>query len=78
LSKSVAREVVRHYAEWVHSTVTPATVVRGSEISEAWKLSFWNGMILAAAQQDGATELLTEDLQHGQTVAGIRVINPFI
>lgn len=29
-----AREIVRNYAPWVHSAITPATVVRASEISE--------------------------------------------
>ena len=42
------------------------------------KLSFWDSMIVAAAEQTAATELLTEDLNHGQIVAGIRIRNPFI
>jgi predicted nucleic acid-binding protein len=53
-------------------------VIRASEIGEAWKLSFWDSMIVAAAEQTAATELLTEDLNHGQVVAGIRIRNPFI
>jgi predicted nucleic acid-binding protein len=40
-------------------------------------VAFWDGMILAAAEQDGASELLSEDLSHGQIIAGIRVVNPF-
>jgi predicted nucleic acid-binding protein len=47
-------------------------VIRASEIGEAWKLSFWDSMIVAAAEQTAATELVTEDLNHGQIVAGIR------
>jgi len=52
-------------------------VLRASEISETWKLSFWDSMILAAAEQDGAGELLTEDLNHGQVVAGVKIVDPF-
>ncbi len=78
LSGAAAREVVGNYACWVHSPITPATVIRASEIGEAWKLSFWDSMIVAAAEQVAATELLTEDLNHGQIVAGIRIHNPFI
>jgi predicted nucleic acid-binding protein len=78
LSGAAAREVVRNYACWVHSPITPATVIRASEIGETWKLSFWDSMIVAAAEQTAATELLTEDLNHGQVVAGIRIHNPFI
>jgi predicted nucleic acid-binding protein len=78
LSPSRARELIRNYASWVHSAITPTTVVRASDISETWRLSFWDSMILAAAEQDGAAELLTEDLRHGQVVAGIRIVNPFL
>jgi predicted nucleic acid-binding protein len=78
LSATAAREIVRNYGCWVRSPTTPATVIRASEIAETWKLSFWDSMILATAEQTAATELLTEDLNHGQIVAGVRIRNPFI
>jgi predicted nucleic acid-binding protein len=77
LAKPTAREIVRNYGSWVHGDTTPATIVRASEISEVWKISFWDGMIVAAAEENGAAILLTEDLGHGQKVAGIRIVNPF-
>lgn len=77
LSRTVAREVVRDYAPWVQSWITPETITRASEISEIWQVSFWDSMILAAAEQSEAVELLSEDLNHGQIFAGIRVVNPF-
>jgi len=42
-----------------------------------WKLSLWDSLILAAAKASGASELLTEDLNHGQNYGGVRVLNPF-
>ena len=78
LSRSAAREVVRNYSPWVKSWITPATIIRGSEIGEVWQLSFWDGMILAAAEQQKAGHLLTEDLSHGQVIAGVEVVNPFL
>ena len=77
LARSVAREIIRNYGQWVESVITPSTVVRASEISEAWKLSFWDSMIFAAAEQDDVELLLTEALNHGQIIAGIKVVNPF-
>jgi len=74
----VAREAVRRYAAWVRHPLTPDTVLRASEMSEVWQVSFWDGLILAAAEQDDAAELLTEDLNHGQVIAGIRIVNPFM
>jgi predicted nucleic acid-binding protein len=54
LTASAAREVVRDYAVWIESAITAATIARASEIGEIWQISFWDGMILAAAEQSGA------------------------
>jgi predicted nucleic acid-binding protein len=78
LARSVAREVLRNYGLWVESAITPSTVVRASEISEARKLAFWDSMIFAAAEQDSVGEILSEDFNHGQVIAGVRVVNPFL
>ena len=78
LRPSEARAIVRDFSLWVRSFLTPATIVRASEISETWRISFWDGMILAAAEQDGVAELLSEDISHGQTMAGVKVRNPFL
>jgi len=77
LSRSDAREIVRDYAQWV-ATPTAQTVIRASEISEIWKLSFWDSLILAAAEEQDCSAVLTEDLNAGQTVAGIQIVNPFL
>jgi predicted nucleic acid-binding protein len=77
VARSVVREVIRNYGLWVESLITPDTLVRASEISEAWRLAFWDAMIVASAEQIGADELLTEDLNHGQIIAGVCVVNPF-
>jgi predicted nucleic acid-binding protein len=77
LAPAVAREVVRDYAPWVESLVTPSTVVRASEIAEIWQISFWDAMIFAVAEQISADRILTEDLSHGARIAGIEIVNPF-
>ncbi len=78
LNQNAAREVIRTYTPWVRSWITPATVVRASEIGEIWKVSFWDAMILAAAEQNEAAQLFSEDLNHGEVIAGVRVVNPFL
>ena len=40
-------------------------------------ISFWDGLIVRAAQVAGCRILLTEDLQHGRRYDGVRVENPF-
>ena len=41
-------------------------------------LSFWDAQILEAALKGGVDRLLTEDLQNGQNIEGLRVENPFL
>jgi predicted nucleic acid-binding protein len=44
---------VRDYAVWIESAITAVIVARASEIGEIWQTSFWDAMILAAAEQSG-------------------------
>lgn len=78
LPTAVARELIRTYLPWVKTVADGEMVIRASEIADAWQTSFWDGMIIAAAKRSGATELLTEDLQSGQHIAGLILINPFV
>ncbi len=40
--------------------------------------SFYDSLIVAAAAQAGCHILYSEDMQHGQLVSGLRIVNPFI
>lgn len=40
--------------------------------------SFWDSLVIHSAKQAGCRELLTEDMQHGQTIDGVRIVNPFL
>ncbi|MFT3916049.1 MAG: PIN domain-containing protein [Anaeromyxobacteraceae bacterium] len=40
-------------------------------------LSFWDAMVVHAAKQAGCAVILTEDLQDGRELDGVRVVNPF-
>jgi predicted nucleic acid-binding protein len=35
-------------------------------------------MILAAAEQNQATRLFSEDLKHGDVIAGVKIVNPLL
>jgi predicted nucleic acid-binding protein len=40
-------------------------------------LSFWDALVVVAAARSGAKRLYTEDLQNGQMLLGVEVVNPF-
>ena len=44
----------------------------------AHRLQFWDALILATARRAGSSILFTEDLNDGQTVDGVRIVNPFV
>jgi predicted nucleic acid-binding protein len=72
-----ARTIVRAYMPWVIET-RAEMVLAASEIEERNRISFWDALIVAAAQHAGATTIVTEDLNHGQRIEGVLVENPFI
>src|SRR5215471_7311215 len=76
LSKESARLVVNTYAVWCLDTV-PGDVFAAFQIEDASKIGFWDALIVASALKSGASRILSEDLNSGQTISGIRIENPF-
>lgn len=61
-------------------SVVPADtdlVVRAARTSLEHQLSIWDAMVIEAAALAGCRTLLTEDLNDGQTVRGVTIVNPF-
>ncbi len=57
--------------------VTRELIQQGLDLSESFRLSFWDGVILAAAVAARCDVLLSEDLSAGRKYAGVEVRNPF-
>lgn len=57
--------------------VTLETHLRALDIAADHGLSFYDALILAAAGQAGCDTLVSEDLQNGGRIAGVRIFNPF-
>ena len=51
--------------------------LRAARRSVSSRLSYWDALIVENASEAGAVMLLTENLHHGQMIAGLRVVNPF-
>ena len=52
-------------------------MIAGAQLARRFHLQFWDSVLCAVAQTAGAEVLLTEDMQDGQTIDGLRIINPF-
>lgn len=51
---------------------------RAIEVKVRYRFSFYDSLIIAAAQEGGCTRLLSEDLQNGQTIGTLSIVNPFV
>lgn len=78
ISAGDARAEVRRYQNWRPWPVDHPTVETAWAIESRYGLNYWDALIVASAQQQGCTHLLTEDLQHEQTIDSVQIINPFL
>ena len=59
----------------IHSS--PAIYVEALRIAGKHRFAWYDSIILAAALEGNCDTLYTEDFQHGQTIEGLRIKNPF-
>jgi predicted nucleic acid-binding protein len=78
LPEEVAEERVTDFARLPLVRVHEAMILAAIERSRSMSFSFWDALTVEAALRAGADRLLTEDLQHGQRIEGLRVENPFL
>ena len=76
ISKKSARLVVSTYSTWCVDTTT-AEISSAFRIEDEVHIGFWDALIVASAVKSGANRLLSEDLNPEQTIAGMKIENPF-
>jgi predicted nucleic acid-binding protein len=70
------RRLIRDYLSWEIVVNTPESVIEALEMEARYKTSFWDALILQAAESSGATVLYSEDFAAGQKYGSMQVINP--
>ncbi len=73
-----ARAEVRRYQHWRPWAIDHPTVETAWAVESRFGLSYWDALMVAAAQQQGCTLMLTEDLPHDQLIDKVRILNPFL
>lgn len=68
---------VERYFAWNPQPIDEALLRRAHEVEQRWRLSWWDSMVVAAAQLQDCTLLLTEDLQDGVVFGTVTVRSPF-
>lgn len=78
LDGAAARARIEVYLGFDVVTITPALLLAAVDLNRLDSLSFWDALVIRAAEQAGCDTLYSEDLQDGRRFGGLRVVNPFV
>jgi predicted nucleic acid-binding protein len=76
LSAEDTRILIGNYLSWDIVVNTANSVLEALMIEDRYQISFWDALIIHAAESSGASILYSEDLSDGQTYGSVRVVNP--
>jgi predicted nucleic acid-binding protein len=76
LDVRAARELIDDYLSWRVIVNGPESVLEALDLEDRFGISFWDALIVRAAQVSGAPVLYSEDLSDGQVYGSVRVVNP--
>jgi predicted nucleic acid-binding protein len=72
------RDMVSDYLAW-HVVVNDGDAVLAAlDLEARYRVSFWDALVIHAAQVAGAEVLYSEDLSDGQRYGDVRVVNPLV
>jgi predicted nucleic acid-binding protein len=71
------RQASLYQAAFLTPPTTDDVIAKASALARAHRLQLWDCVVCAASVDAGAKVLLTEDMQDGRTIEGLRLINPF-
>ena len=77
VARDSAWQEVTAFLAWRPQPVDETLMRRGREIEQRYHLSWWDSMVVAAAQLQGCALLLTEDLQDGAAFGAVTARSPF-
>jgi len=78
LSSVDTARVLQQYLHWEVVVNTPASTIEAMALETRYAISFWDALILTAANAVGVNTLYSEDFSNGQYYGSVRVINPFL
>jgi len=78
LDSAAAREVIVDYLAWQVVVNSGESILHALDLEQRYRISFWDALIVHAAEVSGASVLYSEDLSNGQRYGAVVVVNPFI
>jgi predicted nucleic acid-binding protein len=78
LDSGVARDQVEYYLGFIVAEPKVSDILAAIDMHRLHGYSYWDALVLRMAKQAGCRVVLSEDMQHGQEIDGVRIVNPFL
>jgi predicted nucleic acid-binding protein len=77
IEETIAKDIVIDFFNMEVVQITTGLIKQGIDISILFQISFWDGLIIAAAENAECSTVYSEDLNDGQIIRGVEIKNPF-
>jgi predicted nucleic acid-binding protein len=74
----MVKGILGHLSNFDIVTISPELIFSAIDYSILNQLSFWDALIVSAAESAKCQKIFTEDLNHDQVIQGVRINNPFM
>ncbi len=77
VSAPIARRKVELFSRFNLVQINLVKILGAIDLHRLHNFSFWDALIIRTALDSGCVRLFTEDLQHGQRIENLEIVNPF-
>jgi predicted nucleic acid-binding protein len=74
----IVKEIINSFEKFEVVQITVEMIKDAIDVSLLNKISFWDSLIVVSAETAKCTALITEDLNAGQIIKGVKIINPLL
>ena len=74
----IVKEIINGFEKFEVVQITVEMIKDAIDVSLLNKISFWDALIVVSAEIAKCTALITEDLNSGQIIKGVKIINPLL
>ncbi|WP_026607746.1 PIN domain-containing protein [Methylocapsa acidiphila] len=76
-SVEAARAFLTHLMPWCVAPLDAQTTLKAWAVQDEAGLAWWDALLIASALIAGCKLFISEDMQDGQLISGMRIVNPF-
>ncbi|HET53745.1 MAG TPA: PIN domain-containing protein [Ignavibacteria bacterium] len=74
----IVKELLKSFEDLEIVQINTTIIHNAIDCSITNKISFWDALIISAAESANCNKLFSEDLNNGQIINGVEIVNPFI